>query len=340
MLFACVPVAVIAMVVLTAAEIRLRLHFSSPAEITGAAEWEAAEFGDLTYHWDRYHPILGWTNEPGYVSDRKIPFQVTINSGGLRGAREYSGEADLGVTRIALFGDSLAFGEEVDDDETIGANLERQRDGLEVLNYGVHGYGLGQSVLRLELDGGELDPDHYLLTVLFPENLVRDGVGHFLHPKPVFRLVDGTVVVDNTPVPEASRTPLVMRHSFAAAWLLGRRGAWHRGLIAGGPDLDLGRAIVERAVLTCRARRRPLTVVVILAPAGVRRQLGDPSWRHRFDVQKREFLTVDARVVDLVPTQVEAYLAEGEALFAPRAHWSARGNQLWAEAIFEHLDLD
>jgi hypothetical protein len=328
------------MVVVPAAEIALRLRFESPAEITGAAVWEAAEFGDLTYHWDRYHPVLGWTNEPGYVSDRAVPFQITINSIGLRGAREYSRDASPGVTRIALFGDSLAFGEEVDDDETIGAHLERQRDGLEVLNYGVHGYGLGQSVLRLELEGGELDPDHYLLTVLFPENLVRDRVRHFLHPKPAFRLQDGTVVVDNTPVPEASRMPLLMRHSFAAAWLLGRSGAWHRGLEGRGPDLELGRKMVERAAASCRARRRPLTVVVMLAPAGVVRYLAEPSWRRRFEAQQREFMAVEASVVDLVPTQVGAYAAEGEALLAPRAHWSARGNQLWAAAILEHLDLE
>ena len=37
-----------------------------------------------------YDPELGWTNLPGYVSDRTVPFAVTINSQGLRATRAFA----------------------------------------------------------------------------------------------------------------------------------------------------------------------------------------------------------------------------------------------------------
>ncbi len=46
-----------------------------------------------------------------------------------------------------MFGDSCMFGEEVDDHETLAVYLEQRLSHAEVMNFGVHGYGLGQMVL-------------------------------------------------------------------------------------------------------------------------------------------------------------------------------------------------
>jgi len=263
---------------------------------------------------------------------------VTINSQGIRATHDFAPRAADGVRRIALFGDSLAFGEEVDDGNTVADHLAEIRADWEILNYDAHGYGLGQSVLRLEEEVGLLEPDHYVVMVLFPEDLARDGAAEFSHPKPVFRLVDGKLKVDNVPVPEASRTPYLLRTSYAAAWFFGRRGSWHRDTADPASDIELGRAIAERAASVCAARDRPLTVVVLLAPAGVVRYLADPGWRQQFDAARAEFLDQSIDMLDLVPGQVEAYREERSALFAPLAHWSSRGNQLWAERIAGHLE--
>jgi hypothetical protein len=338
-LFSLIPLLSVTVLAGGILEVVLRFRYHDIVRITGAAEWEVAEFGGFTYGWDRYHPMLGWTNVPGYRSDAGVPFEVTINSQGLRGSREFAPTPDPAVTRIALFGDSLAFGEEVDDDATIAAHLERGRRDVEVLNFGVHGYGLGQAVLRLEIDGARFVCDHVVLAVLFPEDLIRDEAGRFVHAKPVFRLDGDLVVVENTPVPEASRMPLVMRHSYAAAWLFGRRGVWHRTHAGGGPNLELGKALIRRAAAVCSARGSTLSVVLMLAPAGVQRHLSDPVWRRQFDDERARFSSVEEDVLDLVPIQLRAFRDERMVLVAPLAHWSSRGNELWAEAIAEHLGL-
>ncbi|MDX2438181.1 MAG: hypothetical protein QNL88_14160 [Acidobacteriota bacterium] len=336
-MFSLIPALLLLVIAAALLEVVLRARYESTEKITGAAEWRVADFGGFSYHWDRYHPLLGWTNQPGYRSDGTVPFTVTINSLGLRATRDYAPVAANGVRRIALFGDSLAFGEEVDDGETVADHLGELRPDLEVLNYGVHGYSLGQSVLLLEEEGGLLEPDHYVVMVLFPEDLVRDSASEFVHAKPVFRLVDGSLKVENVPVPEASRTPRLLRISYAAAWLFGRRGSWHRSTTNWASDLARSRAIVGRAASVCAERDRPLTVVVLLAPAGVLGYLSDPEWRELFNSKRAEFLDQPVDMLDLVPAQIEAYREERAALFAPLAHWSSRGNQIWAEHIARHL---
>lgn len=335
--FSIVPAFLLLVIAGGVLEVALRLRYEGTQQITGAAEWQVADFGGFSYHWDRYHPLLGWTNQPNYRSGADVPFVVTINSQGIRATHDFTPRAPDGVRRIAIFGDSLAFGEEVDDGQTVADHLAGIRPDWEVLNYGVHGYGLGQAVLRLEEEGGLLQPDHYVMMVLFPEDLARDGAAEFIHPKPVFRLVDGKLGIENTPVPEASRTPRLMRLSYAAAWLFGRRGSWYRDNANPSSDLALGRAIVEHGASVCAARDRPLTIVVLLAPAGVLRYISDPQWRKTLDAARTGFLDLQLDTLDLVPVQVAAYLDERSSLFAPLAHWSSRGNQIWAERIARHL---
>lgn len=340
LIFSLVPALVVVLLAGAILEVVLRSRFEGTGQITGAAEWQVAEFGGFSYRWDRYHPLLGWTNQPGYKSDASVPFTVTINSQGLRATQDFTPRAEDGIRRVALFGDSLAFGEEVDDGETIADHLATIRPGWEILNYGVHGYGFGQSVLLLEEEGGLLDPDHYVVMVLFPEDLARDHAAEFIHAKPVFRQVDGSLAVENIPVPEASRTPRLFRLSYAAAWLFGRRGSWHRERPDWDSDLAVSRAVAAHATEVVADRDRSLTIVVLLAPAGVLRYLSEPVWRRQFDAMRAEFLNQPIDMLDLIPAQIEAYREERAALFAPLAHWSSRGNQIWAAQIARHLDRE
>jgi hypothetical protein len=70
------------------------------------------------------------------------------NSAGIRSNREYNLIAPPGVTRIVAFGDSFTHGDEVPNQETWEYLLEQSRDEVEVMNFGVQGYGADQAYLR------------------------------------------------------------------------------------------------------------------------------------------------------------------------------------------------
>ncbi len=93
---------------------------------------------------------LGWTHGPNTSRPgRKVSAQAT------RGARSYTATAADGVVRMATFGDSFTYGEEVDDGKDWGALLEKRGNQVEVMNYGVSGYGPGQAYLRFKRRGPE-----------------------------------------------------------------------------------------------------------------------------------------------------------------------------------------
>jgi hypothetical protein len=321
---------------LAGAEAMLRFHYRDIARITGATEWETASFEGLTYHWDAYHPRYGWTNQPGYRSDARIPFRVTINAQGLRAPRDYAAQPPEGVQRIAFFGDSMAFGEEVDDGETVPAFLERELAGSEVLNFGVHGYGLGQMLLRMEDEALRYQPDRIVLMLMLPEDLNRDRRPHFVHAKPVFRAPDGELVVGNLPVPIASGQPWLYRHSFAAAWLFARQQVWEAP--GDGDAGAVARLLLQRLAKWVDAEGVPLTIVLITNAHDLQRMQKQPVHRQWLDSARALVTDTGLDVLDLSEFLEARWIVEGRALQMPGWHWSPRGNCLIAERIAGHLE--
>ena len=97
---------------------------------------------------------LGWVTTPGVVSGA-----YAVNRPGQRATHEYAPQARPGVTRIAAFGDSFVHGDEVTTEQAWPAQLEGLDSDLEVLNYGVTGYGIDQAMLRYEREGARFEPD-------------------------------------------------------------------------------------------------------------------------------------------------------------------------------------
>ena len=338
--FAATTVALALIVVLAAAEVALRVRYGKIERITGASEWEVARSDGLTYHWDEYHPRLGWTNRAGYRSDDRVPFAVTINGQGLRGPRDYAARPPEGVRRLAVFGDSMTFGEEVDDDGTLPAHLERQLADNEALNFGVHGYGLGQMALRLEHEGFAMNPDHVVVVLLLPADIYRDPQDHFVHNKPVFRLVDWELQISNVPVPVEDRQPWLLRRSFAAAWFLDRP---ERGPDP-GTDLvvyaELAKQLVYRIKQGCDAQGVPFTLALIVDAATLRQSANERTARDILNQIRRTLAGPQVGgidTLDLTDRLREAHAREGPSLVAAHGHWSARGNCRIAAWIAEHL---
>lgn len=121
-------------------------------------------------------PLIGFRLVPGnprqrYVNADGTETQVayTINAEGWRG-RPVREQKPPGTLRIAVLGDSFVFGTGVPDEGTLPRTLERDFEeqplpGLrvQVLNFGVPGYGIEQLLPRLERDAARYDPDVVLV---------------------------------------------------------------------------------------------------------------------------------------------------------------------------------
>jgi hypothetical protein len=87
---------------------------------------------------------LGWEPVPNSTSKDGLSH---CNSEGFRSRRPYSKIKPTDAIRAITFGDSFAFGLEVRDDETWQHQAETSAPALEVLNFGVPGYGMTQAYL-------------------------------------------------------------------------------------------------------------------------------------------------------------------------------------------------
>jgi hypothetical protein len=105
----------------------------------------------------RFDPVLGWSIRP----NRSVEFQdaiYTSNDIGIRALRSYLLQPPEGTTRIAAFGPSFTHGSEVSDEDTWTYLLEQARPDLEVMNWGVGGYGTDQAFLRYKTQGAAYAP--------------------------------------------------------------------------------------------------------------------------------------------------------------------------------------
>jgi hypothetical protein len=171
-----------------------------------------------------YSPVLGWTLHP----KGERPPLYHANAAGLRGTREYALEPPAGVFRISAFGESFTHGDEVPDSDAWPARLERP--GVEVLNFGVGGYGLDQALLRYRLEGRQHHP-RIVLIGFMAENINRSVSVYrpFYHPtgilplsKPRFRVAHDTLVLIPNPMRSAEDYQALLR---APASVLPRLGA-------------------------------------------------------------------------------------------------------------------
>lgn len=176
----------------------------------------------------------GWTLAPGL---RHVPAfaggTVSSNADGLRGVREYAVPKATGSRRILAFGDSFTFGEDVGDAETFCHRLGGLLPGVEVLNFGVRGYGHDQMLLYLKEAAARYEPDVVLLGYV-TDDAARNLSGFRDFAKPHFELSGGRLVLRGTPVPTPAEVlaaepyqsklfDLVAIARQHAAWRSGRR---------------------------------------------------------------------------------------------------------------------
>ncbi|HEY6101666.1 MAG TPA: SGNH/GDSL hydrolase family protein [bacterium] len=157
--------------------------------------------GETTYY--AHSPTLGWTIKPnGYAP------LYRANAQGIRGNRIYRPTPPRGVLRLAAFGDSFTHGDDVRNQDTWEELLVRAHGQLEVMNFGVSGYGSDQAFLRYREEGLQYRPQITIIGFL-PEDAYRNVnvFRPFYYPdtglplaKPRFVLRAGRLVLIENPM--------------------------------------------------------------------------------------------------------------------------------------------
>lgn len=118
----------------------------------------------------RYDPELGWTIQPHGKAPEAGYY---ANAQGLRGSHDYPEHPAPGILRVEAFGDSFTHSDEVKNQDMWSEILEREGQGkIEVMNFGVSGYGLDQAYLRYLQEGVQFHP-HIVLIDFMSENIER-----------------------------------------------------------------------------------------------------------------------------------------------------------------------
>lgn len=249
----------------------------------------AFRVGLASDHWDdfvelhEYSELYGWTLRPGVrlVEDGKA---ITINAQGYRG-RPVGPRPPPGARRVLLLGDSIVFGIGADDAETVSQLLDGRDNGLEPVNLAVQGYGLGQSLLKLEHEGLGFSPDVVVLNVCLANDVADTGSRVFLydgaHPKPYFDVEGDRLALRSEHLrlsPRARAGRALSRHSRFFAWLSSLRpsptvddaiGAEHwqdrRERIEASPGIEeLVRGVLAR--MRAAVEGRGASFIVVLHP--------------------------------------------------------------------------
>lgn len=165
----------------------------------------------------------GWFHKEGHA-------YVEVNTWGFRDV-EWSADKPEDVFRIAVLGDSYAEALQVMREETFWSIMETelQRAGVvgeqrvEVLNFGVSGFGTAQELLTLRNHAWQFDPDAVLL-LFVPGNDVRNNSKR-LEPyqlKPFFVPRNGDLVPDFSFRQHPDYLKAQSRSTRAKVWLINR----------------------------------------------------------------------------------------------------------------------
>jgi len=176
---------------------------------------------------------LGWINPPSHT-----------NSVGIRDDHEYATVPQPGTLRISAFGDSFTYGGDV----SLGANWTKQitaiDPSIEVLNYGVGGYGLDQAYLRYLKIGTDYHPNIVLIGYMSQNvdrqvNVLPAFYTNMFHnlvfTKPRFRVEDDQLVLLPNPLSTFSDYENFLKNDATVLPELGKNDYWYQINYSRGP---------------------------------------------------------------------------------------------------------
>ena len=306
---------------------------------------------------------LGWAINPGRRTADGLYFS---SAEGLRSPEPGVAFRDRRARhRVALVGDSFTFGLEVSYEQTWGYRLERALGGdVQVLNFGVDGYGVDQAYLRYARDVRPWRPDvvifglitHDLFRSLAVYSFVSFPGWPFPFAKPRFVAEGDRLALLNVPLP-SPRAILAARSIGELPFVEYDRGyraedwAWHpldrsylyrffaseyRGW--SGPDakgsdervVALNRAILRAFIRDVRADGSIPVVVYFPSRLDFRIRDRKPAWQSLAQTMLRE--------AGIAHTDLTACLAgvDPAARFGP-GHYAPAGNAAVAACLRDEV---
>ena len=201
-------------------------------------------------------PELGWRYRRSYSKGADV-----VNQQGTRNVRTYEASPPADAIRVAVFGDSFVYGNEVGTADSWPSQLEAIDPRLEVPNYGVGGYGADQALLRYRRDGRALRPQIVVLGFT-PDDLRRlvNVYRRFIDDrewplaKPRFVLGNrGELQLIPSPLPTAGAYER-LRQQPGSVRELGRHDAWYAPEIYQNPLFDWSGAVRLASDIAVRVR--------------------------------------------------------------------------------------
>ncbi|EAW39085.1 SGNH/GDSL hydrolase family protein [Lyngbya sp. PCC 8106] len=152
------------------------------------------------------HPDLGWTNRPGASGwwRQEGEAYIKINIEGLRD-EIYPKTKGKDTVRIAVLGDSFTLAVQVDVEQTYWSTIEKELQNcaelqgkkVEVMNFGVDGYGTAQELLMLREKVWDYNPDIVILSFFIGNDIIDNSAQlESNHYRPFFVYKDGELVPD------------------------------------------------------------------------------------------------------------------------------------------------
>jgi len=285
-------------------------------------------------HLLQFDAFLGWRYRAGYKDPRN-----EMNQQGLRSTRAYAPTPSPGVLRIAAFGDSFVYGNEVANAESWPFLIEEMFPRLEVLNYGVGGYGTDQAYLRFLMEGAALAPDIVLIgfapvDLARTVNVYRRFLSNLELPliKPRFVLDrDGRLSLLSNPITQVTDYGKYLEDPRGVIEL-GRDDYWYESVVYENPLYDLSATVRVLTTLWVRVRRRYLDGERLLEGDGVVQAVKFKSESPAFRIQTMLFEKFKADALALRAVPIVVILPDGESVTHARL-----GRQKIFDPLLEHL---
>jgi hypothetical protein len=298
-----------------------------------------------------YDSELGWINLPNVSQpDMYGPgLALHTNAQRFRQADDLSKEVPPGKLRAIVSGDSFALGYGVGDDDTWCAQLAAADPKLEVVNMGQGGYGVDQSYLWYKRIRDDFEHDVHLFTFVtadFARMLNRNFTGY---GKPILKLEDGEIIVQNTPVPQMpyllskvarNGTEFEKLSTFRVAKSLLSRGATAPETELTVEDARVITTEIARELQTYHKEKGSLLVFVHLPTNS---DTEDPAWNEFLQSESQRegwnYLDLSQDFKQLSEEEREKLiLKQGDVDYLGAAgHYNAKGNAYIAELLQRRL---